>query len=147
MDSLVKIRSLIAAIVSPLIVPIMVYATFAFMLGGDVDKNQEIQTGISAATWSAYIFALGFGGASYFLLRKKRWWSVWRYLMMGVISGFASWVFFSFASQTFVSLLFYVFLVAGGLMGIFFWLIAYFQPDGNHLTLASTSRRRRRRSS
>lgn len=125
----------------------MVYATFAFMLGVDAEKSQEVQTGISAATWSSYIFALGFGGVSYVIMRRKNWWSVWRFSLMGVASGFATWVMFSIASQTFVSLLFYVFLVAGTLMGCLFWLIAYFQPDGNHLLPTSTSSRRRRRRS
>ena len=141
-----KVRLLLAIIISPLIMPLMVYATFAFMLGGDVEKNKEIQTGINAAIWSSYVLALGFGGVSYFLLRKKGWWTVWRYLLMGTASGFSAWVLFSLASQTFVSLLFYVFLAAGAMMGIFFWLIAYFQPDGNHLISSSSSRRRRRRS-
>lgn len=144
MEPLAKVRLLLAIICSPLIVPLMVYATFTFMLGGDADKNQEIQTGISAAIWSSYILALGFGGVSFFVLRKKGWWSVWRYMLMGAASGFAAWLLFSIASQTFVSLLFYVFLVAGTLMGCVFWMLAYFQPDGNHLISTSPRRRRRR---
>ena len=147
MEPLAKIRFWIAVVVSPLVVPLMVYATFVFMLGVDADNNQEIQTGISAATWSSYFLAFGFAVASYVFIRKKNWWSVWRFLMMGVASGFATWILFSIASQEFVSLLFYVFLSAGSLMGIGFWLIAFFQPDGKHLIPSSTTSRRRRRRS
>lgn len=145
MDSIAKIRFLIAAVVSTLLMPLLVYMTFLFVFGGDVEKNQEMQTTISTATWVSFFLAAVSGGASYYLLRRKNWWSVWRYLMMGTVSGFVSWVLFSFISQAFVSLLFYVFIVAGVLMGCSFWLIAYFQPDGNHLISRSGSSRRKRR--
>ena len=134
-----------AAGVSPLIMPLLVYMTFHFVFGGDVEKNQDMQTSISTATWVSFFLAVVFGGASYYWMRRKSWWSVWHYLMMGSVAGVASWIFFSIISQTFVSLLFYIFIVAGVLMGIGFWLIAYFQPDGNHLISASTSSRRKRR--
>jgi uncharacterized membrane protein YfcA len=145
MDSILKIRFLLAMILSPMLVPLIIYTTFRFIFGGDVDQDKEIQTSISTAAWLSYGLALAFGSASYFWLRRKDWWSVWRYLIMGVASGFASWVLFSIISQTFVSLLFYVFLFAGMVMAGGFWLLAYFKPDGNHLIASSTSGRRRRR--
>ena len=145
MDSIAKIRFLLAAITAPLLMPLCVYTTFVFVFGGDVAKSQEIQTSISTATWLSLFLAAASGGASYYWLRRQNWRSVWRYMMMGIASGFASWILFSIVSQTFVSLLFYVFLIAGLLMGSSFWLIAYFQPDGNHLLPGTSSSRRRRR--
>lgn len=145
MEPLAKIRFIVAAIVSPSIMPIMVYATFAFMLGGEAGEDQQIQTGISAAVWSSYISAFALGGVAYYFLRRKGWWSVWRFLLMGIVSGFACWLLFSLASQIFVSILFYVFIISGAIMGTEFWLIAFFRPDGNHLTGKPISPRRRRR--
>ena len=145
MEPIAKIRFIVAMGVSPLLMPLLVYMTFLFVFGGDLEKNQDVQTNISAATWVSLFLAIAFGGASYYWLRRKNWWSVWRYLMMGVVTGFASWILFSMISQTFVSLLFYVFIVAGVLMGGCFWLIAYFQPDGNHLISGSSYGRRKRR--
>jgi uncharacterized membrane protein YfcA len=145
MEPIAKIRFLVAAGVSPLLMPLLVYMTFLFIFGGDVEKNQEMQTRISTATWVSFFLAVLFGGASYYWLRRKNWCSVWRYLMMGAVSGLASWIIFSIISQTMVSLLFYVFIIAGSLMGVCFWLTAYFQPDGNHLISSSVSGRRKRR--
>lgn len=145
MDNLLKIRFLCAAIISPLIVPLMVYSTFLFIFGGDVEKDKEIQTSISTATWLSFGLAVAFGSASYIWLRRNGWVSVWRYLMMGIASGVASWLVFSMISQTFVSLLSYVYILAGALMGGSFWFIAYFQPDGKHSLPSTSSRRKRRR--
>ena len=147
MDKFLKIRLIAAAAIGPLIVPLVVYTTFLFIFGGDVDDDKEIQTSISNATWLSYGLAIAFGSASYFWLLRNGWWSIWRYLMMGTVSGFASWVLFSIISQTFVSLLLVVYLIAGVLMGGGFWFIAYFQPDGKHSTFGSSSGRRKRRRS
>lgn len=145
MGSIAKIRFLLATGIAPLLMPLLIYTTFVFVFGGDVEKSQDIQTSISAATWLSLFLAAASGGASYYWLRRKNWKSVWRFMMMGIAAGFASWILFSIVSQTFVSLLFYVFLIAGLLMGGCFWFIAYFNPDGNHLLPGSTSSRRRRR--
>jgi len=146
MDSLAKIRLLLAAAVAPLTVPLILYLTFVFSFGGIVEKNEGIQTSISSATWLSYASALIFGAGSYYWLRRKKWWSVWRYMLLGMGSGFAGWLVFSIMSQTlFFNRVFYAFLIAGLLMGACFWLVAYFQPDGKHLISGSTSSRRRRR--
>ena len=72
-----------------------------------------------------------------------RWFSVIHYVAVGAAVGFVSWLLFGLVSQILVSLLFFVFVIAGALVGGSFWLIAYFQPDGNY---SPPSRRRRRRS-
>lgn len=146
MEPIAKIRILIAAAVSPLMVPLLIYITLVFSFGDVVDKNEGIQTSISSATWLSYWTALIFGAASYYWLRRKNWWTVWRYIMMGAASGLAGWVVFSVISQTlFFNRVFYAFIVAGLFMGACFWLVAYFQSDGNHLISKQRSGRRRRR--
>jgi hypothetical protein len=145
MDKYLKIRLLVATAIGPMIVPLIIYTTFLFIFGGVAIDDVEIQTSISNATWLSYGLAISFGSASYFWLARKGWWTVWHYLMMGTVSGFASWVLFSMISQTFVSLLLIVYLIAGVLMGGGFWFIAYFQPDGNHSKSGSVSGRRKRR--
>ena len=146
MDSIAKIRFLIAAGIAPLLMPLLVYSTFVLSFGSVIEKNEGMQTSISSATWLAYLTALVFGAASYYWLRRKRWWSVWRFMMMGTASGCAGWLVFSVISQTlFFNRIFYAFVISGLLMGACFWLVAYFQPDGNHLIPNQRSGRRRRR--
>lgn len=141
-----KIRFLIAAAVSPMVVPLLIYITLVFSFGSVIEKNQGIQTNISSATWFSYGAALVFGSASYYLLRRNNWWSVWRYILMGASTGLASWIVFSFLSDTwFFNRVFYAFIISGLLMGASFWLIAYFQADGNHLIPSKKSSRRKRR--
>jgi uncharacterized membrane protein YfcA len=144
MEHVQKLRLVAAGIVSPLIVPLAIYFTMLFVFGSDVEKDQAIQTSISTATWLSYGIALVFSIGGYFWLQKKNWNSVIHYLLGGTVVGFVSWLLFSLISQTMVSLLFFVFVIAGGLVGGSFWLLAFFQPDGNY---PQTSRRRRRRSS
>jgi len=143
MENIQKLRLLIGAVASPLIIPLVVYLTFVFVFGADADKDQEIQTGISTASWLSYGIALVLSVVSYFWLQRKQWYSVIYYLLAGTAVGFVSWLLFSLISQTLVSLLFFVFIIAGALVGGSFWLIAFFQPDGNY---TQPSRRRRRRS-
>jgi uncharacterized membrane protein YfcA len=143
MENIQKIRLLIGAVISPLIIPLVVYITFVFVFGADVDKDQEIQTSISTASWLSYGIALVLSIFVYFWLQRKQWYSVIHYLVAGTVVGFASWLLFSIISQTLVSLLFFVFVIAGALAGASFWLIAFFQPDGNY---TPPPRRRRRRS-
>jgi uncharacterized membrane protein YfcA len=143
MENIQKIRLLIGAVISPLIIPLVVYITFVFVFGADVDKDQEIQTSISTASWLSYGIALVLSIFVYFWLQRKQWYSVIHYLVAGTVVGFASWLLFSIISQTLVSLLFFVFVIAGALVGASFWLIAFFQPDGNY---TPPPRRRRRRS-
>jgi uncharacterized membrane protein YfcA len=143
MENIQKIRLLIGAVISPLIIPLVVYITFVFVFGADVDKDQEIQTSISTASWLSYGIALVLSIFVYFWLQRNQWYSVIHYLVAGTVVGFASWLLFSIISQTLVSLLFFVFVIAGALVGASFWLIAFFQPDGNY---TPPPRRRRRRS-
>ena len=146
MEPIAKIRFIVAVGVSPLLMPIIVYATFAIVFGSDVSKNPVTQTNINSTTWMSYGAVLVFGGASYYWMQRNNWVSVWRYLLMGSLSGLASWILFDFVSQTlFFNLLFVAFIFAGFLMGGCFWFVAYFQPDGNHLISSRRSGRRKRR--
>ncbi|HEY5601830.1 MAG TPA: hypothetical protein VIM41_01855 [Gammaproteobacteria bacterium] len=142
MENIQKLRLIAGAIASPFIVPLAIYLTMAFVFGSDLHQNQEIQTSISTASWVAYGIALVFSTGGYFWLQKKRWESVVYYIAGGTVVGFASWLLFSLISQTLVSLLFFVFIIAGALLGGSFWLIAFFQPNGQY---PQPSRRRRRR--
>ena len=137
-----KIRLVIGAVVSPLIVPLLIYVTFLFIFGAVVEKDHDIQTSISTASWLSYWISLILGVGCYIWLQKTQRRSVQMYLLAGAVIGLASWLLFSLVSQTLVSLLFYVFVAAGLLFGLSFWLIVFFQPDGNY---SSSSRRRRRR--
>jgi uncharacterized membrane protein YfcA len=142
MENFQRLRLITGAIASPLIVPLAIYLTFVFVFGSDVDRDMEIQTSISTASWLSYGIALVLSAGCYFWLQKKKWDSILYYLVGGTTVGFATWLLFSLISQALVSLLFYVFVAAGALLGGSFWLIAYFQPDGKY---PSSSRRRRRR--
>ena len=142
MDNIQKIRLLIGTAVSPLLIPFVIYLTFVFVFGADIDKDQEIQTSISTASWLSYTIAFSLSVVAYIWLQRNQWYSVLHYLLAGAAVGFASWLLFSLISQTLVSLLFFVFVISGTLVGGSFWLIAYFQPDGNY---NQPSRRRRRR--
>ena len=137
-----KIRWLLAVIIGPLFVPLLVYITFIFIFGSDIKDDQQIQTSISTASWISYGLALALGIGSYILMQVKGWQSMQSHMVAGTFIGILCWLLFSLISQTLVSLLFFVFVVAGFLMGTSFWFIAYFQPDGSH---ATSSRRRRRR--
>jgi len=143
MENIQKLRLIAGAILGPLIVPLAIYLTQVLLFGSAIDKDQEIQTRISTATWLSYGIALVFSVACYFWLQRKSWSSVIHYLLAGTVVGFASWLLFSLFSWKMVPILFFVFVIAGGLMGAGFWLIAFFQPDGNY---SQPSRRRRRRS-
>lgn len=142
MDSLQKIRVFAAAAISPIVVPLLVYLTFLFIFGTDVDKDQEIQTSISTASWISYGFALALGIGGYILMRVKGWQSMQRFMIAGAMIGVLCWLLFSLISWKILGFLFFVFIIAGFLMGTSFWFIAYFKPDGSH---ASNSRRKRRR--
>lgn len=144
MENIQRIRLLIGAVVSPLIIPLVVYITFVFVFGADADKDQEIQTGISTASWLSYGIALVMSVAAYFWMQRNQWYSVVYYLVAGTVVGFASWLLFGLISQILVSLLFFVFVIAGALVGGSFWLIAFFQPDGNYSYTQPTRRRKRR---
>ena len=144
MDNTARIRFLAASIISPLLVPLIIYAMFSFIFGGDIDKDKEIETSISTAVRLSYGLALVFGIASYYWLRRQGSHSVFLYLILGGVAGFARWLLFSLISQTFLSILFYIFGIAGIVMGGSFWLIAYFQPSGNYPRSTSSRRRRRR---
>ncbi|WP_455208997.1 hypothetical protein [Kaarinaea lacus] len=143
MENFQKLRLFIGAIASPLIVPLAIYITLLFVFGSDVEKDQAIQTSISTASWLSYGIALVLSVGCYFWLQRKKWGSVIHYIVAGTVVGFVSWLTFSIISQTLVSLLFFVFISAGALVGGSFWLIVFFQPDGNY---PQPSRRRRRRS-
>ena len=143
MENFQKLRLFIGAIASPLIVPLAIYITLLFVFGSDVEKDQAIQTSISTASWLSYGIALVLSVGCYFWLQRKKWGSVIHYVITGTVVGFVSWLTFSIISQTLVSLLFFVFISAGALVGGSFWLIVFFQPDGNY---PQPSRRRRRRS-
>ncbi|WP_455202224.1 hypothetical protein [Kaarinaea lacus] len=146
MENIQKIRLLIGAVASPLIIPLVVYITFVFVFGADADKDQEIQSRINIASWLSYAIALVLSVAAYFTLQKKQWYSVIHYLVAGTVVGFASWLLFSYYVEHLVSLLFFVFVIAGALVGGSYWLIAFFQPDGNYSNIQPSRRRRRRRS-
>ncbi|WP_455366296.1 hypothetical protein [Kaarinaea lacus] len=142
MENIQKLRLLAGGIVSPLVVPLAIYITLVIVFGADVEKDQDIQTSISTASWLSYGIALVLSIVGYFWLQRKNWRSVIHYLLAGAVVGFASWLLFSLISQTLVTLLFFVFVIAGGFLGGSFWLIAFFQPDGNY---PQPTRRRRRR--
>lgn len=143
MASIHKIRLLAAAVIAPLIMPLMIYLTFLLIFGGDIEKDQAIKTSINTASWVSYGIALALGIASYFWMQRKGWNTIYRCMLAGIVLGFICWLLFSLISQTLVSLLFFIFAVAGLLMGISFWFIVYFRPDGSH-TMPSSRRRRRR---
>ena len=102
MEHLQKLRLIAGGIASPLIVPLAIYLTLVFVFGSDIEKDQNIQTSISTATWLSYGIALVFSIACYFWLRKKNWQSVIHYLLGGTVVGFISWLLFSLISQTMV---------------------------------------------
>ena len=108
MENFQKLRLIAGAVVGPLIVPLAIYLTLVIVFGSAVDKDQEIRTSISTATWLSYGIALVFSVAGYFWLQRKNWNSVIHYLLAGTVVGFISWLVFSFISQTMVSLLFFV---------------------------------------
>ena len=145
MEHIQKIRLLIGAVVSPLIIPMVVYITTVFLFGDDANDNQEIQSRISIATWLSYSIALVLSIGAYVGLKKKQWYSVIHYLVAGTVVGFASWLLFSLFSYKFVTVLFLVFVIAGAFLGGSFWLIAFFQPDGDYSNIKPSRRRRRRR--
>lgn len=128
--------------VSPLIVPLLIYLTFSFVFGAAVENDPEIQTNINTAAWLSYCISLILGAGSYIWLQRTQRRSVLIYVLAGAAIGFVSWLLFSFISWSVVSLLFYIFMAAGLLLGVIFWLIVFFQPDGNY---SASSRRRRRR--
>ncbi|MGD8640505.1 MAG: hypothetical protein PVG89_07765, partial [Gammaproteobacteria bacterium] len=99
-------------------------------------------TNINTAAWLSYWISLILGAGTYIWLQMTQRRSVLMYVLAGAVIGFVSWLLFSLISWSRVSLLFYIFMAAGLLLGIIFWLIVFFQPDGNYST---TSRRRRRR--
>ena len=146
MENIQKIRLIIGACVSPLIIPLVVYITTAIIIGADADKDQELQSRISIFSWTAYSIALVLCVAAYFALKKKQWYSVIHYLIAGTVVGFISWLLFSYYVENLVSLLFFVFVIAGALVGGSFWLIVFFQPDGDYSNIQPSRRRRRRRS-
>jgi len=144
MDSPSKFRLTIAAIFVPLIMPVMIYATFLLIFGEDLDKDHGIKTSIRTACWVSYSITLALGVAGYIWMRVKGWRGVFRYMFMGIVMGFVSWLLFSLISLSLVYLLFFIFASAGFLMGLFFWFTVFFQPDGSHAHTRPGRRRRRR---
>jgi len=142
MNSPSRFRLLVASVVVPVIMPAMIYATFFFIFGSDLDKDHSIKTSIRAACWVSYGIGLALGIAGYIWMRVKAWQSIYRHLLIGFVLGLLSWLLFSLVSQSIVGLLFFVFATAGLSMGALFWFAVYFQPDGSH---TRRSRRRRRR--
>jgi len=142
MNNQSKISLAIAALLVPVIMPVMIYATFVFIFGSDLDKDHGIKTGIRAACWVAYGIGLALGIACYVWMRLKKWHSLYHFIGVGLFLGFVSWLLFSLVSLSMVGLLFFIFASAGLMMGTLFWFMVFFQPDGSH---SRSSRRRRRR--
>jgi len=143
METLQKLRVIIAAVLSPLTVPISIYVTLSILYSAEIQTDQAILASINAASWVSYVIALLTGAAVYFWLKSKQWMGVWAFLLAGLFIGFISWLLFSLFSMTAVVLLFFIYLLAGVLLGSSFWLLAYFQPNGNY-SQRSTRRRKRR---
>jgi len=143
METLQKIRVIIAAVLSPLTVPILIYITLSVLYSAEIQQDPAIQASINTASWVSYVIALLTGTGVYFWLRAKQWLGVRAYLLAGLCVGFISWLVFSLFSMTAVVLLFFIYLLAGLLFGGSFWLLAYFQPNGNY-SQRSTRRRKRR---
>lgn len=137
-----RIRIIIAALLSPLLVPVLLTMTFRFVYGEEALTNQALQTSIGYAQWLSYFSTLVVGAIVYVVWQKKIWLSWYMYCLAGVIIGFTGWVIFSLVSKTFVTLLFFVFLISGLFAGICFWFIVNFKSGSS---TSQRSRRRRRR--
>ncbi|NOZ53610.1 MAG: hypothetical protein GXP08_10785 [Gammaproteobacteria bacterium] len=143
MDILQKIRVIIAAMLSPLIVPLLIDVTLSLLYDKEIRNGDAIQSSITTATWLSYAIVLFTSAIVYFWLRAKQYHNVRAYLLAGICIGFISWLLFSLFSMTAVILLFFIYLLAGLLLGSSFWLLAYFQPNGNYSQRASRRRKRR----
>lgn len=137
-----RIRTIIASVVSPLIVPVLLTMTFRFFYGEETETNQALQTSIGYAQWLSYGTALVVGAVLYFVWRKKDWQSWQMHCVAGLLLGLLSWIVFSLVSKTFVTLLLIVFLLSGLCVGLSFWFIVNFKSAANS---SQRSRRRRRR--
>lgn len=80
------------------------------------------QPGGWAALWTfAGVAVLGFPLLN--LCCKRRWWAVWQTGLLGIVGGLL--VALPYAGGTFRSdFLFLLFVVAGAVLGVLFWLIA-----------------------
>ena len=136
----------LAAVVSPLIVPLLLTLVFRFFYGEEADTNEAVRTSITYAQWLSYFITLIVGAGLYFAWRKKQWQSWIMYSLGGLVLGVISWIVFSLFSKAFLTLLFFVFLIAGLFTAVCFWGIVNIKllPASQS---SSRSRRRRRRAS
>ena len=141
MDLVQRVRFLAASAFSPLVVPLMVQYIFTLVYGDDINKNNELMESIDRAIWFSYFLTVMFSVPAYIVIRHYFDDEVKTYLVAGLAVGFLAWLTFSLFSSYFVTLLFFVFALAGTALGGIFWLLLYFQPDGNY----SRSRRSRRK--
>lgn len=112
-------------LISPLVLPLLVYITYLFVFGVQNYNSEATLTSTKTIIWMNYLLVLGVGIPAYYILQFKRWESLRNYALGGLALGL---ILILFISHSFVYLFCIVFSFAGVLEGVLFWYIVLYQP-------------------
>lgn len=135
MDTTHRVRLISGILLSPLVVPLLVYITFLIFFGLDNYNSDATLDSIRTIFWLNYVMMIVLGVPAYLFFRAKGYESLRNYAALGTVFGF---ILITIISNNFVYVFYIVFCLAGSLVGVTFWFIVYYQPTGR--------RRRGRRS-
>jgi protein-S-isoprenylcysteine O-methyltransferase Ste14 len=138
-DKIQHIRTIAGFVISPLVMPLVIYLTFLGIFGLQNYNSETTLTSTKTIFWIYYIIVLLVGIPAFYLLKSKGYDTLKNYAIGGAVTGL---LLIIKISNNFVYLFYILFGVAGALVGITFWFIAVYQP----ISSSRRSRRGRRRS-
>lgn len=138
MDNIQRIRAIAGFVVSPLVMPLVIYITFLGIFGFENYNSDTTLTSIKTITWIYYIISLAVGVPAFFLLKSRGNESLRNYAIGGALTGL---LLIIKISNSVVFLFYLLFGVTGALAGICFWFVAIYQSNN----LPRRGRRGRRR--
>lgn len=138
MTTLQRTRLIAGFLISPLVLPLLVYITFLIVFGLQNYNSETTLTSLKTIIWLNHLIALVMGVPAYFILRAKGLATLRNYTLGGFFLGL---ILITLISHNFVYLFYIVFSLAGSLVGATFWYIALYQP----VRIRRRSRRSRRR--
>jgi len=138
-----QIRILFAYLLSPLVVPIVIYIASLMAYGIDAYNSDNVLTTTFNSIWYTYILVLILGGPSLYVLKLKQVDNLLNLTIAGAVIGLLSAVLMSILGGSFQLVLYFLFGCSGALFGALFWLIALYEPKQTTRLKKRQSRRRR----
>ena len=88
MDTTQRVRLIAGVLLSPLLVPLLVYLTFLVFFGLDNYNSEATLESIRTIFWLNYIMTIVLGVPAFLFLRAKGFESLRNYTLLGTLFGF-----------------------------------------------------------